>query len=174
MQAGRVRSALTRIHPPGSPDPEPRGDGTALWVLSSQTGRRGLGTELELEWRRQCLGGAPKDEAESARGQTSVWSEGLARTRPGGRRGAYVESPVAPLGWHLQAGLPGWGWGGPGGHYELQPLAEVGPRKAVTGQQQGSTWCRSQVQRLGTHCVSQQAPWTRRLSRSLDLWISGQ
>ena len=53
--------------------------------------------------------------------------------RPGGRRGACVEPPVAPLGWYMQVGLPGWGWGGPGGHFELQPLAEVGPRKAAPG-----------------------------------------
>lgn len=46
--------------------------------------RWGLGTEQEVEetsWRWQCARGAPKDEAESARGQAGVWSEGLVKIK---------------------------------------------------------------------------------------------
>lgn len=91
----------------------------------------------EASWSRQCLKGALKDGAESAGGQTSVRSEGLAETE--------TWRQERRLCWFLWAGTckrgcQGWGWGGLEGHYEFQPLAEVGPRKAAPAQQQGRTW----------------------------------
>ena len=84
--------------------------------------------------------------------------------------------------WFLWAGAcrqgcQGWDSGSDGvlgSHDELQPLGEVGPKKGAPARQQGRTCWRSQVQRSGTHGLSRQVPWKRRLSTSLGLWVRGQ
>ena len=162
------------------PGPGPRQDGAdvgqapgqriqpALLVPTSwqQTGAgqgRGGGAHGDLPEAAGALG-TPGGPSESARGREDMWSEAPATTEAWKQERAAVFRVIS--GSRGPRGL--------GSHDELWLLGEVGPRRGVSAQKQGRTRRRGQAQCSGIHRLSRQAPWRRRLSTSLDLWLKSQ
>lgn len=152
---------------------KPRGSRFSQPCWFPQAGsRQGLGTEgagalMETSQRQQGLWGLLEDQVSQPGDGRTCDQRHRPQPRPGSRRGQLCSlcsgSSAVPAG---PRGL--------GSHDELWLLGEVGPRRGVSAQKQGRTRRRGQAQCSGIHRLSQQAPWRRRLSKSLDLWLKSQ